>query len=353
MAPNRRDFLRVSGAALAGGGALAAETNTVSAHGKPSMTWDQADSSNFTYADRENDYDIRWYIVHVAQGSYEGTVSWFNDSRANASTHYVIENDDPASTTRMVDESDIAWHAGGQNYNEHSLGVEHEGTVGETMWTDATYEKSGRIAQWAAETYGFPKRVRRYDVAPCDARNGAGGVIGHHQVPEADCGPNDHTDPGSTWNWAKFEGYLRRHHLATWDSAVTSTALSVRDGPGTSYTKVDTAPEGTSGVVTDGPLDRDGYRWYKIAYDDGVTDGWSAGEWLPYSRFDHWTDATTRVDLSVRDGPGTSATQIDTAPAGTTGTVIDGPVDSDGYRWWKLDYDGGVSTGWSADYYLD
>jgi len=59
--------------------------------------------------------------------------------------------------------------------------------------------------------------------------------------------------------------------------------------------------------------------------------------------------AVTTDTVWVRDGPSTSTTHVDTAPSGTTGTVVDGPVDSDGYTWWKVDYDGSVQTGWSAE----
>jgi chitinase len=134
------------------------------------------------------------------------------------------------------------------------------------------------------------------------------------------------------------------------DHSLTTTDLSVREGPGTGYTRLDVAPGGTTGTVVDGPVDNDGYTWYRVEYDDGVADGWSAlgNDWLTSTRFsmDHRTVTTT--DLSVRDGPGTGYTYLDTAPGGTGGTVIDGPVDSDGYTWWRVDYDGGVQTGWSA-----
>ena len=66
------------------------------------------------------------------------------------------------------------------------------------------------------------------------------------------------------------------------------------------------------------------------------------------AKFDDQEHTVTTADLSVRDGPGTSYTRIDTAPQGTTGTVTDGPVHNDGYTWWKVDYYDGVSTGWSA-----
>jgi N-acetyl-anhydromuramyl-L-alanine amidase AmpD/uncharacterized protein YraI len=350
MKPSRRTFLKTVGA-TAGAGALLSSASPVAAHGKPNYVWRPADSSNYTNANREADYDIRWYIIHVAEGSYSGTIDWFQNPSANASTHYVIENDSSPELTQMVDESDIAWHGGGTNYNNYSLGIEHEGWVDSTYWTDATYRKSARLAQWACETYGIPLRVRRYDVAPCDQANGAGGVIGHHQIPETDCGANDHTDPGSTWNWGKFEGYLRRYHLGVNEHAFASADLSVRDGAGTGYTRLDVAPQGTPGTVVDGPVDNDGYRWYKLDYDEGVATGWSAANWLPHSRFDIGHGTTTSTALSVRDGPGTGYSRIDTAYEGEGGVVVDGPVDNDGYRWFRVDYDSSA-TGWSAGFYL-
>lgn len=350
MQPSRRTFLRTVGA-TAGAGALLSGASPAAAHGKPNYVWRPADSSNYTAANREYDYDIRWYVIHVAEGTYWSVINAFQDPGWNASTHYVIENDSNPELTQMVDESDVAWHGGGTNYNYYSLGIEHAGEVGSTYWTDATYRKSARLAQWACETYGIPLAVRRYDVAPCDATNGAGGVIGHHQIPETDCGPNDHTDPGPTWNWGKFEGYLRRYHLGVNEHAFASADLSVRDGPGTSNTRLDVAPQGTSGTVIDGPVDADGYRWYKLDYDGGVATGWSAANWLPYSRFDVGHGVTTTTSLSVRDGPGTSYSRVDTAASGEGGVVVDGPVDSEGYRWFRVDYDSSA-TGWSAGFWL-
>ena len=137
------------------------------------------------------------------------------------------------------------------------------------------------------------------------------------------------------------------------EHSVTTGEVWVRDGPGTSHNHVDTAPGGTTGTVTDGPIDSDGYTWYEIEYDDGVTNGWSAASALASAKFDANHPTVTNADVWVRDGPGTSSNHIDTAPQGTGGTILDGPVDSDGYTWWKVDYDGGVSTGWSAGAYLD
>jgi hypothetical protein len=63
---------------------------------------------------------------------------------------------------------------------------------------------------------------------------------------------------------------------------------------------------------------------------------------------------TVRVTtgLNVRTEPGTSGSKITTMAAGSTGTVLDGPVSAEGYTWWKISYDDGI-TGWSADNWLE
>lgn len=131
------------------------------------------------------------------------------------------------------------------------------------------------------------------------------------------------------------------------DRVVTNDDLSVREGAGTSYTRLDVAPPGTTGAITDGPIANDGYNWYEITYDDGVADGWSASDWLEACRFKIGDRCSATTPLKIRDGPGTAYSQIDTAYSGYEGTIVDGPVDSDGYTWWKVDYDS-ASTGWSA-----
>ena len=160
-------------------------------------------------------------------------------------------------------------------------------------------------------------------------------------------------DPSNTLI-GTMSDYIGRGHTNTTfeyhDFAVTTVNLTVRSGPGTGHTQLDTAPEGTTGTITGGPVESDGYTWYEVEYDDGVEDGWSASDWnwLEESRFVMDDRVITTTDLWVRDGPGTAHTHIDTASEGTNGEIIGGPVESDGYTWWEVDYWGTTSTGWSA-----
>jgi hypothetical protein len=55
---------------------------------------------------------------------------------------------------------------------------------------------------------------------------------------------------------------------------------------------------------------------------------------------------TSGYGLRLRTGPGLGYSVITTLSEGTQMTVIDGPVQADGYTWWKIT--GSPGTGWSA-----
>jgi uncharacterized repeat protein (TIGR02543 family) len=66
----------------------------------------------------------------------------------------------------------------------------------------------------------------------------------------------------------------------------------------------------------------------------------------------------TTANLNIRILPGTGNPEISGsgypgfAPSGATGTVKDGPISSDGYVWWRIQFDAGY-TGWGADNWLE
>ncbi|MFI6886648.1 N-acetylmuramoyl-L-alanine amidase [Streptosporangium canum] len=155
----------------------------------PNAGWVAASSANYTASSRPSAYAIDRIVIHVTQGSYAGTISWFQNPSASVSAHYVVRSSDGA-VTQMVRDKDVAWHAGNWSYNTRSVGIEHEGYVSDASWfTDAMYRASAALTRHIADRYGIPKDRTH--------------IIGHNQVPGA-----THTDPGPNWDWTRYMQYV-------------------------------------------------------------------------------------------------------------------------------------------------
>ncbi|WP_320069892.1 N-acetylmuramoyl-L-alanine amidase, partial [Micromonospora sp. RTGN7] len=123
---------------------------------------------------------ITTVVVHVTQGSYAGTVSWFQNPSSGVSAHYVVRSS-TGEITQMVREGDTAYHA--RSANPYSVGIEHEGFVDNPAWfTDAMYRSSAALTRYLCDKYGLPRD--------------RSAIKGHNELPG-----NDHTDPGPNWNW--------------------------------------------------------------------------------------------------------------------------------------------------------
>lgn len=156
----------------------------------PGATWNPADSSNFTVANRPASHPILYIVIHVMQGSYNGAISWFKNPASNVSAHYLMRAAD-GDITQMVRNRDIGWHAGNWTYNTRSIGIEHEGFVSDPNWfTPTVYQTSARLSRYLSLQYGF-LRTREH-------------IIGHVEVPGA-----THTDPGPHWNWNLYMSLVR------------------------------------------------------------------------------------------------------------------------------------------------
>ena len=172
----------------------------------PGAVWTAANSLNYSISDREsNGLRIRWIIIHDVEGSAAACLSWFQDSAAAASSHYVIDYD--GTVYQMVLEKDIAWHAGNWDYNKHSIGIEHAGYADRDCFTDDEYRASARLVAYLTRKYNISV-VRPDGLAPPVSEQGTG-IIGHDQVPDPSeptigGGKSHHHDPGRHWNWTLY-----------------------------------------------------------------------------------------------------------------------------------------------------
>ncbi|WP_436740070.1 peptidoglycan-binding protein [Streptomyces sp. BBFR102] len=146
----------------------------------PSARWVPAAAGNFASG---RSAAVSQVVVHVTQGSYAGSISWFQNPAAKVSAHYVVRSSD-GEVTQMVKDADTAYHA--RSANASSLGIEHEGFVDDPAWfTEAMYRSSAALTAYLCEQYGIPKDRSH--------------IVGHVEVPG-----NDHTDPGPNWDWAHY-----------------------------------------------------------------------------------------------------------------------------------------------------
>lgn len=121
-------------------------------------------------------------VIHIMEGSLDGTDSWFSSTQSVVSAHYGIGIN--GEVHQYVDEADSAWHAGRVhaptwpllkpvgdgtfiNPNYYTVGIEHEGNE-ETVWSDATYKSSSTMISEIAQRWNIP----------IDRQH----IIGHHEI---------------------------------------------------------------------------------------------------------------------------------------------------------------------------
>ncbi|WNI21620.1 peptidoglycan-binding protein [Streptomyces sp. ITFR-16] len=146
----------------------------------PSALWVPADPNNYATG---RSAAIDKVVIHVTQGSYAGSISWFQDPVSEVSAHYVVRSSD-GQITQMVRDADTAYHA--RSANASALGIEHEGFIDDPSWfTDSMYRSSAALTAYLCDRYGIPKDRAH--------------IIGHSEAPG-----NDHTDPGPYWDWTRY-----------------------------------------------------------------------------------------------------------------------------------------------------
>jgi hypothetical protein len=145
---------------------------------------------------------------------------------------------------------------------------------------------------------------------------------------------------------------------------VAADGLNVRRDAGVSGERIGRFAPNARVIVLEGPVDTDGYRWWRVGTNQlagWVAEGDGAEAWLsaqvgerrPVSRAVRLGDdvvVTTGAGgfLKVRTEPGLDAPVEHEVDSESELNVTEGPVEADGYRWWKVT-DGQDVTGWAAE----
>lgn len=121
---------------------------------------------------------IEWrgLVMHIAQGSYEGTIAWQQNSSAQVSSHFIVSK--AGVICQMVDTATVAWtQAGG---NGHWISVENEGFAG-TPLTGAQIDANAAIFARVCAVYGVPLQVTSSVQGRGLGHHAMGGVLwGNH-----------------------------------------------------------------------------------------------------------------------------------------------------------------------------
>jgi N-acetylmuramoyl-L-alanine amidase len=212
------------------------------------------------------------YLVmhYTAGGSAASSISWLTNPQARASAHLVIGR--RGELTQLVAFNRRAWHAGASSWNGRSglngfsIGIElaNAGKLKRssggwiTDWgaaidpdrvLEAEHPHGGPVTGW--ETFPEPQLMRALHVAALLARHyDLKDVLGHQDV-----SPGRKSDPGPAFPMAGFRGAVLGRAMDDADDDVhqTTTAVNIRQGPGTDEAKltVSPLPAGTRVSVVD------------------------------------------------------------------------------------------------------
>lgn len=165
----------------------------------PPAIWNPAASCNYS----SRTASVSHVTVHTTQGSYAGSISWFQNCSAGVSAHYVIRSSD-GQVTQMVREADKAWHVGSSN--GYTIGIEHEGYVNNpsAWYTTAMYKASAALTKDILASRALAQKVydgsSGWSAKPADSLFNVKGHVNYAN--------QTHTDPGSGWDWPRYKSLV-------------------------------------------------------------------------------------------------------------------------------------------------
>src|SRR5438477_10917757 len=93
-------------------------------------------------------------VIHIMDGTLEGSQSWFDTREAQASSHFGTGR--AGALRQWVDTKDRAWAQAAGNHDY--LSIENEGRGGDEL-TAEQIEDCAQVLAWASKNYGFPLQL--------------------------------------------------------------------------------------------------------------------------------------------------------------------------------------------------
>ncbi|MFJ8503706.1 N-acetylmuramoyl-L-alanine amidase [Streptomyces avermitilis] len=171
----------------------------------PSARWVPAAMSNYTSVAGPEARPVEYVVIHLTTDPFPVMVDIFQDPDRAVSAHYMVRAAD-GHVAQCVREADIAWHAGNWEYNNSSIGIEHEGWLEEISYSDVMYRASAQLTATICAKHGIP----------VDREH----ILGHVEIPDS-----THDDPGPNWDW---DTYMRLVRLAGMPRSTTAARPQLR-----------------------------------------------------------------------------------------------------------------------------
>ncbi|MGW1077638.1 peptidoglycan-binding protein [Streptomyces sp. NPDC002537] len=123
---------------------------------------------------------VNGVILHIMEGTLDGSDSWFRNASAQASAHFGVGKD--GRIYQWVDTADRAWAQG--SGNRTWLSIEHEGHSGQAL-TDQQLAATARVIAWMYSVHKFPLQQTDNVTRPGIGWHGMGGSAwgGHSACP--------------------------------------------------------------------------------------------------------------------------------------------------------------------------
>lgn len=170
--------------------------------------------------------------IHTMQGSYSGTISWFNNPNqilsngtlVNVAAHYLVRSSD-GQITQMVYENNMCYHTASNN--TYTIGIEHEGYISSSSWyTSNMYAASAALVKDICTDRGISPTTC-YNGPSCTGSSSACAlsssikIKGHQHFTG-----QTHSDPGIYWNWYTYYNLINAPSIPATPSLISPSSGS-------------------------------------------------------------------------------------------------------------------------------